>query len=76
MPLRCQIQNATALEILDHGTIAVQENGRRPVTALDVMEPGSFQIEEAALWWMLSLRSLPTTSIPPRRAVIPRPALT
>jgi hypothetical protein len=49
------------MEILNHGTIAVQENDRRPIAALDVVEPRSLQIEEAALWGMLSLRSLPTT---------------
>src|SRR5689334_22299684 len=43
------IDDSAQLIILDHRSVAVQENERWPFAALDVVQPNTFDVEEAAL---------------------------
>jgi hypothetical protein len=43
------------LEILQHGAVAVQQDERRSLASLEIMEVNPFNIEEAAGGWVLPL---------------------
>jgi len=44
------------LKILQHGAVAVQQDERRSLASLEIMEVDPFNIEEAAGGWVVSLR--------------------
>ena len=44
------------LKILQHGAVAVQQDERRSLASLDIMEVDPFNIEEAAGGWVFPLR--------------------
>ena len=44
------------LKILQHGAVAVQQDERRSLAALEIMEVDPFNIEEVADRWVVPLR--------------------
>jgi hypothetical protein len=45
------------LKILQHGAVAVQQDERRSLASLEIMEVDPFNIEEVAGRWVVPLRS-------------------
>jgi hypothetical protein len=56
MTLSCERRDAADLPVLDHGTVAVEEDYRRAAALLDVMEPDALDVEEASPRRMLAFR--------------------
>src|SRR5690242_15586741 len=52
----CQaVDNAADLELLDHRAVAMQQNQRRALAAVEVVEPDAVELDEAAMRRMLAL---------------------